>query len=518
MNRILSECRRRLRTPLGEDLLILFGLFALCLAIRFPAFADRMGRDEATFILMGQSLLDGNLPYTTLWDNKPPLLFVFMAAVIGFAGKSIIVIRFLGSFCVLAAAWWTFQIGSRMWDRATGLLAACVAIIFVTIAPGGQTIIAEVVALPGLMLAHNLLMRPTLRPRELFYGGLWISVACLVRLNLAYVAMAMGLLVAFQLVRTRGLRKSVGPLGCYVVGGMVPLTLITLPYLFTGELTTFIDSVFRAPLSYVSSRHPPLKAFEKIVGDGFNIQSAPLLLGAVGALGLWCRTEPARANALSADSRWRLATLACFGLATAWSIVGSGGAFGHYIIQVLPFLALPAARFYVTLLAQRPRIIRISGWLTLLFALYFSTERIWPSYGVPHRASTEEMVAKYIQEHNTERRPVYLMTAHGAHWYMNTEPITKTVTHPTNITKPDLFPYYVGAHATPYTELKKIFALKPEFIVVAKKTNLASHPKTEALFQQTLKRSYRKVKTFGSARIYALKKVVRKFGAANHHR
>ncbi|TNF72398.1 MAG: glycosyltransferase, partial [Bacteroidetes bacterium] len=54
------------------------GLWFLLLAfwIRFPFFfRDYIDRDESTFILLAQSLVEGNLPYTELWDLKPPLLF-----------------------------------------------------------------------------------------------------------------------------------------------------------------------------------------------------------------------------------------------------------------------------------------------------------------------------------------------------------------------------------------------------------------------------------------------------------
>ncbi len=60
-----------------DNLLIFIYLLLLTIAIRlaflFPAVINW---DESTFILMGQSILDGHLPYTNLWDIKPPLAFV----------------------------------------------------------------------------------------------------------------------------------------------------------------------------------------------------------------------------------------------------------------------------------------------------------------------------------------------------------------------------------------------------------------------------------------------------------
>jgi hypothetical protein len=67
---------------------------ALCLLltsilVRFPYyFIDVINWDESTFILMGQSILDGHLPYTELWDIKPPLAFAAFAFFIMVLGKS----------------------------------------------------------------------------------------------------------------------------------------------------------------------------------------------------------------------------------------------------------------------------------------------------------------------------------------------------------------------------------------------------------------------------------------------
>ena len=46
-------------------------LFLSALFIRLPFFTrDYIDRDESTFILMGQSVADGHLPYVHLWDRQ----------------------------------------------------------------------------------------------------------------------------------------------------------------------------------------------------------------------------------------------------------------------------------------------------------------------------------------------------------------------------------------------------------------------------------------------------------------
>jgi len=65
--------------PIEGNLRIYFSVFvwfAGPLSIFFPAVIDW---DESTFILMGQSIIDGHLPYVKLWDLKPPGAFAFYA-------------------------------------------------------------------------------------------------------------------------------------------------------------------------------------------------------------------------------------------------------------------------------------------------------------------------------------------------------------------------------------------------------------------------------------------------------
>lgn len=109
---------------------LLFLLFFLvALFIRLPFFfRDYIDHDESTFIIMGQSIVDGYLPYTKLWDLKPPLLFYFFSAVISIFGKSFIAIRFIGTLIVALSALYVFKITKKLTSKKIAVRAG---IIFV---------------------------------------------------------------------------------------------------------------------------------------------------------------------------------------------------------------------------------------------------------------------------------------------------------------------------------------------------------------------------------------------------
>ena len=92
-------------------------LFLVLLFIRLPFFfRDYIDRDESTFILMGQSIADGYLPYDRLWDLKPPLLFYIFGLIEYVFPYSLIAVRFFGVMIIFSSAVFLLQIA-----RATGL-------------------------------------------------------------------------------------------------------------------------------------------------------------------------------------------------------------------------------------------------------------------------------------------------------------------------------------------------------------------------------------------------------------
>lgn len=74
-------------------------------------------------------------------------------------------------------------------------------------------------------------------------------------------------------------------------------------------------------------------------------------------------------------------------------------------------------------------------------------------------------VAEYLQKHNREKKPVYLMKHHLVYWLNDLQPLSKSATHPSNLAKDYLFPYIESSSPSAVAELAMILAQQPEFIV-----------------------------------------------------
>lgn len=222
---------------------VLLFLLLLCFIVRFPFFFPAViSWDESTLILMGQSVLDGQLPYVTLWDNKPPLSFLIYAFIIGLFGKSVVAVRVGGLLFVTATAYLTFVLGKTVWSHRAGLIAAILCIFFVSTARSGQATMTETIAILPIMGALSLLVVKKHDISVLFAVGFLFGIASLVRMNLAYAALFVGAFLLFRFLQNPARRNFLG-LSAYAAAGITTLLLSALPYLFAnhGKLWLAVD-------------------------------------------------------------------------------------------------------------------------------------------------------------------------------------------------------------------------------------------------------------------------------------
>ena len=99
-------------------------IFAASFIVRGITFGNPMLEfDEQLYLLIGDRLLHGHLPYVELWDRKPIGLFLFYAFVRMFGGTGIVQYQIAATLCVAIT-------GSLIWKmarRAAGPVASFVA-------------------------------------------------------------------------------------------------------------------------------------------------------------------------------------------------------------------------------------------------------------------------------------------------------------------------------------------------------------------------------------------------------
>ncbi|MGK7921703.1 MAG: ArnT family glycosyltransferase [Trichodesmium sp.] len=117
-----------------QKLIIFLGFFLLSFFLRFwTLFVSVLDKDESIYILGADSLLNGNLPYTEIWDNKPPGIFILFSLTMLIFGNSIVSIRILSIVATSLTSYFLYRIGrttDEKYGEKIGLLAGSLYAIF----------------------------------------------------------------------------------------------------------------------------------------------------------------------------------------------------------------------------------------------------------------------------------------------------------------------------------------------------------------------------------------------------
>ena len=428
----------------------------LAFLIRLPFFfRDYIDRDESTFILLGQSLVDGHLPYTELWDLKPPLLFFFFGGLIALFGKSFIAIRFTAVLIVALTALLTFLIARRISDNTPlSLLAGILSIYLVSLFGSMQGLMSEHISTLFFLFCIYLLIQKR-EMRLLLAAGIFMGISLMVKTNIAYATLLLLVFLSLPL-KKNSWHKSVWEAAVFGVGLFLVIVLTYIPYAAQGLGSVWINSVYYAPLAYTSS------ATDQV------LRVVPL--GLIVAVFLFISWRYKLLN--WRDNDILLLILMLIGIVFSFFRVGKVN--GHYLIQVYPILLV----LLVIILAKTKWILQArSAWFILIFLLLAPIESYREGAHVIRHKSVRGSwfngegitVPAFLREEQLMDKNVFFLEYHIGYWLIDQNPPTKAATHPSNICRSELFPHYNETRTTGLEEIQFIMEeIKPDIVVIRK--------------------------------------------------
>ena len=431
-------------------------LFLTAFIIRFPFFfRDYIDRDESTFILMGQSWVDGYLPYTQLWDLKPPVVFLFFATIIYSFGKSFFAIRFFGVIIVVLTAFFTYKIGETAKSKKIGLWSAIGCVLLLSLFGSLQGVMSEHICMLFFVPALYLLVRY----KKLWAyccAGLLFGLAVMSKLNIAYVILVLCLYLLYQNYTEKtfwtGFVHLVG-LGLSLVF-VILLTL--LPYFFQGQTEIWWNSVVMAPIEYSASQQNPI------------YKTAPFCVIILVFLFLTWKKKLLNVK----DRTVALLVVTVLGIILMFFLGGKVN--GHYLIQFHPvFIVLFAMVLgQVSLFHFR----KLIGYLPILLLLLPMESYLEYANIIKNRWEKGTFyngegidVPNYILEKGMETENILFLEYHIGYWGLEQTPPTVAATHPSNILREALFPYYKNPRKTGLEELRHIMEnIQPQTVITRK--------------------------------------------------
>jgi Dolichyl-phosphate-mannose-protein mannosyltransferase len=97
---------------------------AAVVILSLPNLQYPIGRDQATYCVIAESLLKGRHLYRDLWDNKPPGIFYLYVPIVKLLGRATWLVGAVDLACVVAASVGTFYFCTRYLGPQAGALAA----------------------------------------------------------------------------------------------------------------------------------------------------------------------------------------------------------------------------------------------------------------------------------------------------------------------------------------------------------------------------------------------------------
>ena len=435
-----------------SDRSVFIWLLLLSVLIRFPFFfRDYIDRDESTFILVAQSWVDGYLPYTELWDLKPPLVYLFFATIISVFGKSFIAIRAIGALGVAITAFFTYKIGKDISSIRMAVWAATASVYLLSLFGSLQGVMSEhlsmVFFMPGLFIVLSYDSR-----KWFFIAGLLLGLSLMMKLNLAYAVLVIGLFFLLHAIKKGSLIKEIWKLVYLGIGVFLVIGVTILPYYNEGITHVWYNSVILAPLEYSSI----------IRSSFFKLLPVCILIGGFFFI-CWKKKWLA-----FSDFSIQLLTLVIIGIIL--SFLKSGKINGHYLMQVYPMILLLIGLVLTTTIRYHKRFLVLFILLILLLPLetYKEYVAVFKNHTTHNTYYNGEgfTVPNYLKDHQLNTQDILFFEYHIGYWILDKAPPSKAATHPSNICRDELYALYDNPRKTSLEELRYLLdTLQPKTVI-----------------------------------------------------
>ena len=503
---------------LAVDVAALAFLAVTALVFRLIAFPQAViDWDESVYLLMARSMLQGHMPYTAVWDHKPPGVYVlFLLAQVLF-GQSILSIRILAVLAVTASCFLLYLYGRNvLGSRRIGLLAGLFYAIF-SLQNGGMATHTEILMTPFVVGAFYLMNARAKVPAAIqldrlgvfFLVGLALGAAIQIKTLAAFEALAVvGLIVSSILVARRQQRpllaaRVTAALALVALGILLPFLLAVVWFAAAGDLRDFYYANFTANFAYL---HQARLSLDSVVRSLFGQVRNALVLWAgfvLAILLVWTgrRRRPLAELELTVLGTWFFSAL----LGVLWT----RRLFQHYYLEVLAPLCLIAAFAIVnaaladTRLRKKPQAVMAVGIVLLALAKPLAGPVQWNVREVvtlarrTPRVDVSVYIARYLDQQMAPDDFLYVADGQPILYFLTDAKIPTKYVQPANLNRTEIAAI-IGED--PLQELDSIMRRQPKYVVLGEEYD--QDPAFYDRLQDYLARGYLLERTIQGVRLY----------------
>lgn len=376
-----------------SEILFLLGLFLVPILLYLPFAGAPFERDEGVYATIAQGVLNGQVPYRDLFDNKPPLVYLWYAFSFTLFGESVFAPRIVAAIFLSLTTLALFNQARMVLPMPAARLAA--------------GLFAISTGLPWVALHANTeayMLLPLVSSLMFFTIGMkdgqlrWFVIAgMLAGLAMATKQVAMWNLLALAMVsliwhaRTiESQLRALAPTAALFAGCLLSLAAVALPFTLTGSL----DDLIYANLSYNWLYINFLSYAERLANFGygllfFSAVAAPFAVGALAGLVVIWRRRSAATDYV----------LILWAVASAIGVASGGRFFPHYFLQLMPSAAvLTGVVIYDRFVNGNDRVLSRPAWMIALFLIIVSVGTTTVLYLAPQQAEQQVVSSVYHQK------------------------------------------------------------------------------------------------------------------------
>jgi len=456
--------------PVAEGLV----LTVVALLIRLPHFGDPSFMiDEQFYLVAGDQLLHGHLPFTEVWDRKPIGLFLIYAVAAAFGSGAIIAYQIIATLCASATAWVIARIARPMAGTIAGCVAGLLYLLWIELAEGGGGQSAIFYNLPVALAGWCVLRAGGMREedavrRSAFAAMVLTGIAIQIKYTVVFEGMFFGLMLAWQTLVRLPIGAALRRISLLAATALAPTALVFAFYAAIGQANAFIFANFTS----IFLRSPADAAEMPYRIEMFALRLVPFLVCI--AASLW----QVRMRSDLAAARWRVFMIGWCGAALI-GIFGIGTLYSHYILPAFVPLTIAAAPIF-----RRPT----SGPVLAFFLAWMPAVTLhWPDFARTerHRAEIAALTALIPPEVKT-----------GCMQMFDGPPILYWTSHACTLTR-FIFPDHLSAAneeraigVDPVIELRRVLAQRPAAITISDQDIRPPDVRTFAVMRAALARDY----------------------------
>lgn len=484
-----------------DSLVILFFIF-LVFFLRLPSFfQSELIPDESLYFFMAKNIVEGQVPYTTIWDNKPPGIYIIFSLGLILLGKSVISIRIIACLAVVISCYFLYKIGKLISqnDSKVGILAGIFYAVL-TIRNGGIAANTEIFYTPfvvcGFYLLFSILDRPAQRLSskyiQLFVIGLLLGVALQIKQVVLFDFIAILLIVILSFLRDNGrvywtnihlIKSNV----ILILGFILPLIIVVLYFAIIGHFSDYFYANFTANLARVSSNNSLFNTFL----PGFLIQ-----IKSNGILWLCLLLTPLHLlynKQISSKEKRSIVYLLIWFSMSFLGVSSPRSFYVYYFLQLLPSLCLISSHIIIKTVWAAKEIGIVGKVIILALILvnqfvgnvyfYFKTsaENIYFRYvkGIERWGDGPAILADYLQGRVKQEDYIYIVDYTTIIYHLVPAKIPTRYIFTEFLTRPQLSKV---AGIDPIQELNNIINKKPIYIIKLKENPLKD--KNNSFYEQ----------------------------------